>query len=582
VTDLRISPTVQGVLAARIDRLAPDEKALLQQLAVIGREFPLGLVRQVIAQPEDELSPLLSALQHKEFLYEQPALPEVEYFFKHALTQEVAYNSVLIERRKALHEQTAQAIEQLYHDRLEEYYSELAHHYRRSRNAEKAIEYLQKAGQQSMGKSAYAEAIAHFTAALELLNTLPQTRKREQRELSLQIALGTPLVLTKGYSAPEVEATYLRARQLCVNGGNNLDLLPVLGGLWRAYFTKGDLRMVRELGEQFLRLAQDIPETPFLLVAHVLHGTTLFVLGEAATALAHLEAGVNLYDPQKHRPFVLSFGVDPGMAVLSNLADLLWWLGYGDQAREKSDATLKLAREMPRPFNITVSLDFAARRHQFRREVQAARTNAEAAITLATEHGFVTRLAMATVVRGWALAEDGEYEEGIAQIHQGLATFREIGALVNHSYYLALLAEAYRKASRIEDGLEALVNAWRIVERTGERMWEAELYRLKGELTLQQEGKEQEIQILQPESQILIPKSQGEAEACFLKAINVARQQQAKSLELRATTSLARLWQQQGKRAEACDLLAPVYHWFTEGFDTKDLQEAKVLLGELH
>ena len=223
---------MQGVLAARIDRLAPDEKALLQQLAVIGREFPLSLVRQVITQPEDELYRLLASLQHKEFLYEQPAFPEVEYIFKHALTQEVAYGTVLQERRKALHERTAQAIEALYSATLDEHYSELAHHYSRSGNTEKAVEYLQLAGQQAVQRSANAEAITHLTTALELLKTLPDTPERAQQELTLQLTLGAPLMATKGFAAPEVEAAYTRARELCQQVGETPQLFPVLFGLW--------------------------------------------------------------------------------------------------------------------------------------------------------------------------------------------------------------------------------------------------------------------------------------------------------------------------------------------------------------
>jgi predicted ATPase len=229
-TEIRISPTVQGVLAARIDRLARAEKALLQQLAVIGREIPVGLVRQVVSQPEEELYQVLAALQRKEFLYEQPAFPEVEYLFKHALTQEVAYNSVLIERRKVLHEHTAQAIEALYPSRLEEHYSELAHHYSRSGNTEKAVEYLHLAGQQAVQRSAYAEAIEQLTTALELLKTLPENGDHAQHELSLQLSLAVPLMATMGYGVPEVGQIYARARELCQQLGDTPQLFPVLWG----------------------------------------------------------------------------------------------------------------------------------------------------------------------------------------------------------------------------------------------------------------------------------------------------------------------------------------------------------------
>jgi predicted ATPase len=264
-TELHISPTVQGVLAARIDRLAAEEKTLLQQLAVIGREFPLSLVRQVIAQPEEEIYRLLSSLQHKEFLYEQPAFPEVEYSFKHALTQEVAYGSVLQERRKALHERTAQAIEALYSGSLEEHYSDLAHHYSRSGKTEKAVEYLHLAGQQAAQRSANVEAITHLTTALELLNTLPDTRERAQQELMLQVTLGTPLQATRSYASPEVKATYTRAWELCQQLGETRQLFPALFGLRTFYHVGGEFLAARELGEQLLGLAQR-KQDPALLV----------------------------------------------------------------------------------------------------------------------------------------------------------------------------------------------------------------------------------------------------------------------------------------------------------------------------
>jgi len=230
----------------------------LQQLAVIGREFSLGLVRQIIAQPDDDLSRMLTALQHKEFLYEQPAFPEVQYIFKHALTQEVAYNSVLIERRKVLHEQTGQTIERLFSDRLEEHYGELAHHYSRSGNTEKAIEYLHKAGQQAAQNSAHTEAISHFTTALDLLKTLPDTSQRGQRELSLQLTLAASLQVTKGPSAPEVGIAYARARVLCQQGGDERQLFAVLRGLWLLHHVRADLAAAREAGEQLLTMAERI------------------------------------------------------------------------------------------------------------------------------------------------------------------------------------------------------------------------------------------------------------------------------------------------------------------------------------
>jgi class 3 adenylate cyclase len=301
-TELHLPPTVHGVLAARIDRLAADEKALLQQLAVIGREFSLSLVRQVVPQPEADLDRLLSSLQHKEFLYEQPAFPEAEYSFKHALTQEVAYNSVLHERRKALHARTAQVIEALFHSKVEDHYGDLAHHYSRSGNTQKAIEYLHRAGQQAIQRSADAEGVTHLTAALDLLTTLPDTPERVQHELALHLTLSPVLMNIHGFAAPEVVARYTRTRELCQQVGDTAQLFQALYGPWRFALLRAELPLTRELGEQMMRLAQHTHDAAHLLAAHRALGTTLLWQGEMALARAHLEQGIALYEPHQHRP----------------------------------------------------------------------------------------------------------------------------------------------------------------------------------------------------------------------------------------------------------------------------------------
>ena len=297
-------------------------------------------------------------------------------------------------------------------------------------------------------------------------------------------------------------------------------------------------------------------------------GITLFNLGEFSAAQAHLEQGLTLYDAQRHRFDVFLYGIEPGVYGLSYAALVLWHLGYPAQALQKSAAACTLAQELSHPFSLGAARIFAAMSHQLRRERALTQEWAEAAITLARAHGFPVPLGQGTVLQGWALAEQGQSEEGIAQIRQGLATSQAIEAGFFRSYYLALLAEAYGKAGQAEEGLAALAEALMVVDNSGERFYEAELYRLKGELTLQSE-----IQELESRAR--------EAEACFHKAIEIARKQQAKSLELRAVISLSRLWQQQGKKAEAHEMLAEIYGWFTEGFDTADLRETKALLEEL-
>ncbi|MBI3757393.1 MAG: AAA family ATPase [Deltaproteobacteria bacterium] len=600
---IQIPSTVQGILAARIDRLTPEEKALLQQLSVVGREFPLSLVRQVVTHPEEELYRLLSSLQRKEFLYEQPAFPEVEYSFKHALTQEVAYGTVLHERRKALHERTAQAMEALYGATLEDHYSDLAHHYTRSGNTEKAVEYLHLAGQQAVQRSANAEAITHLTTALELLTTLPDTHERTQQELTLQVTLGGPLQATRGASSPELRAAYTRARELCQQVGETRQLFPVLLGLRTFHHVRGEFLTARELGEQLLGLAQREQDPALLVQAYRAVGGTLFHLGEFGAAQAHLAQGLTLYDAQHHHfPMFL---IEPGVFGLSYTAWVLWHLGYPDQALQKSAAARTLAQELSYPLSLAAARVYAAMSHQLRRERAPTQEWAEAGITLASEQGFPVWLGQGTILQGWAQAEQGQVEEGITQIRQGLATCQAVGAGIFQSYYLALLVEAYRKAGQAEDGLAALAEALAVVDKSGERFYEAELYRIKGELTLAQSktslkhvsGKSKtspdKSEVTNPQSPT--PNPQSEAEACFLKAIDIAQKQQAKSLELRATVSLARLWQQQatqqGSRIThhetrtrldtARTMLSEIYNWFTEGFDTVDLQEAKALLDSL-
>ncbi|MBI3303806.1 MAG: AAA family ATPase, partial [Deltaproteobacteria bacterium] len=314
--DLHIPPTVQGVLAARIDRLPAAEKELLQTLAVIGKEFSFSLLRQVVNWSEDTLHPLLSHLQEAEFIYERPAFPEVEYIFKHALTQEVAYNSLLIERRKALHERAAQAIEVLFHSRLEDHYNELAHHYSRSGNTRKAVEYLGLAGQQAVQRSAYAEAIGHLTTALELLKTLPDTPERAQQELRLQTTLGLALAATKGYAAAEVEQVYSRAQELCRQVGETPELFSVLFGLWAFHIVRAEDEAALELAEQLVSLAQNVQDAVPLVAAYFASGETRLVLGEFVSARAHLEQAIALYDPQQHDFLVsISAGFDSEMIV---------------------------------------------------------------------------------------------------------------------------------------------------------------------------------------------------------------------------------------------------------------------------
>jgi predicted ATPase len=351
--------------------------------------------------------------------------------------------------------------------------------------------------------------------------------------------------------------------------GETPQLFPALSGLSTFYQARGELPTARELAEELLTLAQTVQDSTLLLQAHARLGEALLHMGEPVASREHLEQGIALCNPQQHRSHAFRSEGVPEVIFRSLAAVNLWVLGYPDQALKRTHEALALAQELSRPFGLCFALVWAALLHLRRREGQLAQERAEAAMALASEQEFSLLLAAGTIHRGWALAEQGQEEEGMTQLRQGLAAYQATGAEVGRPWFLAMLAEAYGKAGQVAEGFQVLEEATAAVCKTEQHNWEAELYRLKGRLTLQ--------------SQLESHKSKvEEAEACFLQAIEVARKQQVKSLELRAVTSLSRLWQHQGKKAEARQRLAEIYGWFTEGFDTKDLQEAKALLEELN
>jgi predicted ATPase len=359
-----------------------------------------------------------------------------------------------------------------------------------------------------------------------------------------------------------VETAYNRALELCRQVGETPQLFVALMGLWQFYLVRAQHQTARELGERLLNLAQNVGDSALLVQAHRALGEAFQNLGELVPAQQHLAQGSALYDPQHHHSRAALN--DPGVFCLSFEAWVLWLLGYPEQALQRSQAALTLARELSHPPSLAAALVFAAILHQVRQERQLARDRAEAAMALALEQALPHWVAYGTIMRGWALAMQGQWKEGIAQIQQGLIAQRAAGAEIARPYFLALLAEAHTAAGQAETGLGVLAEALALVDYTDERYWEAEVYRVKGELLLRQ----------------AVPDAP-QAEACFQQALGVAHRRQAKSWALRAVMSLSRLWQQQGKRAEARELLAPIYSWFTEGFDTADLQEARALLEDL-
>jgi predicted ATPase len=466
--------------------------------------------------------------------------------------------------RQHYHQRIAQVLETRFSELVETQPELLAQHYTEAGLAAQAVGYWQQAGERSNVRSAYVEAVAHLTKGLEMLRALPDTPARAQHELDMQLMLGQALRVTKGDGVLEVGHAFARARELCRQVGDTPQLLRVLGGLVAFYQRRGELQTARELVEQRLTLAQDQQDPVFLIGVHVDMGLLLFFLGELASAQAHLAQAIALCAPQEDHSLAFRYSSDPMVLCLGFMALTLWVLGYPDQALTRSYEMLTRAQAASHTFTLARALHLAAVLHRFQREGAAAQERAEAALALMTEQGFGHYLGQATFTRGWALAAQGQREVGMAQMHQGLAAMRVTETRVALSAYLVPLAEAYENSGQAEEGLRLLAEALEHVDHTGERYWEAEIYRLKGELLQRQ----------------AIPDA-SRAEACFHQALAVARRQQAKSWELRAALSLSRLWQQQGRWDEARELLAPVYHWFTEGFDTADLQDAKALLEAL-
>jgi class 3 adenylate cyclase/predicted ATPase len=486
---LAIPFTLQDSLMARLDRLAPVRE-IAQVGATLGREFSYDLLRALSPLDEAALQQGLRQLVEAELLYQRGLTPQATYLFKHALVQDTAYQSLLKSRRHQLHQQIARVLEERFIETKETQPELPAHHYTEAGLIVQAIPYWQHAGQRAVQRSANVEAISHLAKGLELLKILPDTSERTHQELNLQTTVGLAYMALKGHAAPEVARAYTQALELCRQLGETPQLFPVLTGLLRFYYVRAELQTARELGEQYLRLAQSAQDPALLLEAQRALGGTLLYLGELDSARTHVEQGLALYDSQQHRSLVLLYGTDPGVVCLSYASHLLWCFGYPDQALKRSHEALALARKVSHPVSLAGALHWAAMLHQFRREGPAAQERAEEAIALSSEQGFQFFLAMGTIDWGWVLAEQGQREEGIAQIRQGLAAYQATGAELWQPYFLALLAEAYGKVGQTEEGLSVLAEALTMVNKNGERWWEAELYRLKGELTLQREARD--------------------------------------------------------------------------------------------
>ena len=558
---LKIPATVQAMLASRIDRLPATEKDLLQTLAVIGKEFGLGLVRAVTSKSDEELTPTLSALQLAEFLYEQPAVGEIEYTFKHALTQEVAYNSVLQERRKLLHERIGSAIEGLYPDHSDDHLDELAHHYGRSSNLAKAIDYLWRVANQASQRSLYAEAIVDINRGLELLAAMPAGDARARDELRLQLSLGFSLMAARGFSSEEVERTFSRACELARRLNDSYQLFSALQGMWGFHYTRGDVEAARQVAEETMAVAESQNDDGLLKDAHRTLGASLQQAGEFSSARAHLERALALRAAPRFMEGLVRFGPESNVLCLDSLSDVLFTLGYPDQSLRKSYEAMRIVKRESDPFSFAMAMLSVVQAHCARREAEKGEELCRSVIKLCNEHGYPFWLAVANRCLSWATLLQGRLKRAISMMNEQLG---ETGPNAEMAQYnlLPILADAYGRVGEFDRAFTVL-EQWLTIRSKYPIAAADKIYcRLRGELLLR-------------------TGSLDEAEKSLRSAIELSAGQGAKMEQLRSTAALARLLAKQGRRDEARVILAEIYNWFTEGFDTADLKDAKALLDEL-
>jgi tetratricopeptide (TPR) repeat protein len=560
VTEVRIPATVQGILSSRIDRLAAPDKGLLQTLAVIGKEFPLGLIRRVTNMPEDQLQRSLYSLQLAEFIYEQPAFPDLEYTFKHALTLEVAYNSILSERRKSLHERIAASIEEQFAGRLDDHFGDLARHYSRSGRVEKAIEYLWLAANQATLRSYYPEAAALVTQALDLLHGLPDSEQRDFSELQLLATLGVSLMAARGFSSDETERVFAQSVELARRLRDPITLYTVLQGLWAVHYTRGNVKVALEIAEEALAIAEDLKDAGLIKDAHRALGSSLEQTGDLRGARRHLEEAIA--STPGWQGTVRRYGPDLRVLSLSRLSGVLSDLGYPDQGLKVAHEATKAVDIKSDPFSMAMAMQSLAQvlclRGQTREGEDAART----VVALSEEHGYPYRLSVGRRIQGWAMMLNGRVREGLQMIERELD--RTPAAQLEMVRHMALvnIAEGYAMLGDPTHGL-ALLDQWLDTRRHVETSGIDPFYhRLRGEM-LSAIGADEE------------------AETNFREAIALAARYGSKRQELLAVMSFARLLKKHGRGEEARAMLAEIYGWFTEGFDTGDLKDAKALLEEL-
>jgi tetratricopeptide (TPR) repeat protein len=565
LASLAIPATLQDSLMARLDRLV-TAKAVAQYAAVIGRQFSYELLQTVSQLDETMLQHELKRLVDAELLYQRGLPPQTTYTFKHALIQDTAYESLLRSTRQQYHAQVATVLESQFPDTTESQPELLAQHYTEAGLNEQAVDFWQRAGEKAIQRSAYVESSNHLKKGLEVLHTVTETTERDQRELTLQLALAESLSVVEGYASATLEPIYRRACEVGKQLDETPQLVSTLQLMRRYYMMRLDFATARQLGAELLDLARQRDDPALLQEGHWGLGQTLYFLGDMIGARTHLEQSIASYVPQ---PLTVQASRDLAgthIACLITLGRTVWVLGYPDQARRYTCQGLSLAQALAHPFTLAYAYYAAAESSFLRRDIQEILEQSKAALVLSHEHDFQVWVAAGLVIQGWAFAMQGQTDEGLRQICDVLISHQEVIHEANRLTAFVMLADVCGLAGKARDGLQTLDESLALVGKTGGRLWEAELYRLQGVLLLSQDTSQQKT---------------AEAETCFQKAMAIAQNQSAKSWELRAATSLARLQKQQGKQDEARKLLAEVYNWFTEGFDTADLKEAKALLEQL-
>ena len=558
VAPLAIPTSLHASLLARLDRLAPT-RDVVQICAALGRSFSHALISAVAEMPEQQLNDALAQLVNAELMFRRGSSPNAEYTFKHALVQDAAYSTLLRSRRQQLHSHIARTLENRFPEIVTAHPERVAQHYAEAGMPDKAARYQLKAGQQAIGRSAMAEAEGQLRRGLDLALRLPDGPERQKREFDLQMALAMAQFAMTGWAAPAAGEALGRARQLGARLNQPARLALVLTGQFVYHLNRAELPLAHELSKEILDLGRDEDNTAIKFAGHACSAQSRFLLGDFSGSRADAEEALRLYDPA-HPPF---WTIDAQSIMLIFYFHSLTYLGYLDEARSRRDEALALGRQRHHAATLAFLLvETLGSEAHIQSDASIVLRRAEELEAFCAEQGFVRWEASAKWHRSCCLIAQSRAEEGLALQIEAEAAFRAAGGLIGRPGGLTLLADALRKANRPMEGLQYLEEAARQVEATSERWAEANMHRARGEL-------------------LTAVGNLAAAESSFRQAITVARRQSAKLWELRAAMGLTRLWRDQGKRDEARDLLAPVYGWFTEGFDTRDLKEAKALLEEL-